>query len=197
MAYVNNFSKVKQIKVLLAILGAGLAAGVLITFSILHYYNPSGSYVAKNILLDPENAYTLRFVEPGLKATSDRRSVFEGMYFSYFDTQKKQFKSMLVPKKKYAELYDRIAHDTSILNPSNEVKSLFNQAHLSTLALKVRSITQDPLKGVEVNFSEIDFSPDGDYYRILLRQSGSELNWIHFYHHRIHQEAFNIFNPSL
>lgn len=195
MAEINNFSKSKQIKILLGVLGSGLAAGILIALSMLYYYNPTGSYFAKNMLLDPEQAYTLRFVEPGAKNRSDGRYIFESMVFSYFDKDLKQQKTIAVSREKYVIFYNFIAHEKSVLNPTEEIERLFNSPHSASLILKVKSLGEDLSKGTEMTFSETDFAGDGDYYRIQLRQSGQGSGWVYFYHPGIYQQIFKIFNP--
>ncbi|HEV8051200.1 MAG TPA: hypothetical protein VGP47_01810 [Parachlamydiaceae bacterium] len=189
-------SKKRQIEILLGVLGSGLIAGILIALTMLYYYNPNGSYVAKNVLLDPENAYSLRFVEPGPKGKSEGKYVFEGMYFNYFSPQTKQPKSIRVSKEQYSEFYHRIAYEKSIVDPSIELQSLFNHAHPAMLLLKVRSLGEDSSKGVETIFSRVDFLDSGEYYRMQLRQSAPGSEWIYFRHPKIYQEALEIFTSE-
>ena len=189
-------SKVKQIKGLIIVLSAGLSVGLLIALSMLYYYNPTGSYHANNVLLDADNAYSLRFVEPGPKGKSEGRYVFDGINFSYFDQHIKQTKSLSVTKDKYAQLYGLIAEDNSLFNPNLEIQGLFNQTYLATLALNVRSTSEDSSKGVELTFSKIQFVYE-DYYRIQLRQSQPGAEWIYFYHPKIYQKTLNLFAPAL
>lgn len=189
----RDSSKTKQIKVLLGVLGAGLITGLLFALGLLYYYNPSGSYVAKNVLLDPENAYSLRFVEPGPKAKSEGKYVFEGVNFTFFNLQTKIPKTVSIKQEQYKEFYSLIANDKSIVTPSLEIQSLFSSHQQAVLALKVRSVSEDVSKGIELTFSEIDFLTEADYYRVHLRQSGPGSEWIYFYHLGIYQKALNIF----
>lgn len=194
MAEKGDSSKAKQIKVLLGVLGSGLVAGVLIALSMLYYYNPTGSYLVKNVILDPENAYSLHYVEPGAKAKTDSRYTFEGMYFSYFDIHSKESKSIPVTKSKYAELYNLIANEKSLVEPGSHIQELFNRAYPAILSLKVRSVGDDSSKGAGSIFSRIDFVNGGDYYRIQLRQSAPGSGWVYFYHPHIYQEVMTLFN---
>lgn len=190
-------SKAKQIRTLLGVLGGGLIAGLLIALSMLYHYNPTGSYVAKNMLLDPENAYSLRFIEPGSKGKSEGKYAFSGVYFSYFDLANKQMKTIPVSRDKYDLFYRLIADETSIVNPGDDILSLFNQTHPANLALKVRAVGEDASRGIEMSFYEIVFVPGGDYYRIQLRQSGPGQEWAYFYHPGIYEEALHLFRNSL
>ena len=197
MAVKNDSSQVRQIKVLLLVLGAGLTAGILMSLLMLYYYNPTGSYLATNVLLDPDNAYTLRFVEPGAKAKSEGRYVFEGMYFSYFDKSVIELKTIPVAKDKYAEFYKLIANDRSIVGPTEEIKNLFNQGHPASLILKIRSVGDDSSKGIDKIFTNIDLVNEGDYYRIQLRQSTPGSECIYFMHTNIYDVALKVFGiPS-
>jgi hypothetical protein len=196
MAVKNDSSQVRQIKVLLSVLGAGLTAGILMALLMLYYYNPTGSYLATNVLLDPENAYTLRFVEPGAKAKSEGRYLFEGMYFSYFDKSARELKTIPVAKDKYAEFYKLIANDKSIVEPTEDIKNLFNQGHLASLILKIRSVGEDASKGIDKIFTSIDLVNAGDYYRIQLRQSTPSAEWIYFMHPKIYEAALKVFETA-
>lgn len=196
MAVKNDSSQVRQVKVLLSVLGAGLTAGILMALLMLYYYNPAGSYLATNVLLDPENAYALRFVEPGAKAKSEGRYVFEGMYFSYFDKNARELKTISVAKDKYAEFYKLITNDESLVEPAEEIKNLFNQGHPASLILKVRSVGDDASKGIDKIFTSIDLVDEGDYYRIQLRQSTPSAEWIYFMHPEIYQTALKMLGAS-
>jgi len=196
MADKVNSSKAKQIKVLLGVLTSGLGFGILIASATLYRYNPSGSYQANNVLLDPENTYTLRFVEPGPKGKSEGKYIFEGMYFTHFDSNTRQQSSVNVSKEKYAAFYNLIGKESSIVEPGVEIVSLFNRNHPAFLALKVRPLGEDLSKGIEQTFSRIEFVDDGDYYRVQLRQSAPGAEWIYFNHPKIYQEAHKIFSQT-
>jgi hypothetical protein len=194
MAEKKDSSKSKQIKILLAVLGTGGITGILISLTMLYYYNPNGSYPVDNVLLNPENAYSLRYVEPSSKVKSEGRFVFEKMNYSYFDPNTKQTVSISIPKDKYAEFYKIISHDKSVSEPLSEIESLFRSTNPSSLALKVRPIGEDATKGNETTFSRIVFADNGDYYRIQLRQSTSVVDWAYFHHPKISQIASQLFN---
>lgn len=189
-------SKSSQIKVLLGVLGAGLLAGVLFALSTLYYYNPSGSYIAKNVLLTPQQAYALRFIEPGSKGRAEGKYAFEGIYFSYFDDIQKQQKTFPISQEQYESLYNLIANESSIVYAGDDVQSLFTQAPPATLTLKLQSIGEDLTKGGGVAFYAIDFANNNDYYRIQLRQSGPGMHWAYFYHPGIYQEILKLFHPK-
>lgn len=199
MAQKENSSKAKQIRLLLGTLASGLGAGILIAFLLLYYYNPAGSYRAKNVLLDADNAYSLQFSEKGSKTKSEIRYAFDGVYFSYFDFQMEQPKTILISKEKYAKFYHLIANQNSEIHPSSEIQSLFEQPHLAKLVVKVSVNTEDLGKRTALDFSEVDFVNGANYYRVELRQSSHgpsphDSRWAYFYHPNIYQEAFNIFN---
>jgi hypothetical protein len=196
MIQYRDFSKTKQIKVLLGVLGGGLLAGLLFALSILYYYNPSGSYLAKNMLLDPHQAYTLRFIEPGSKGKSEGKYAFEGIYFSYFDPSLKQQKTLKISQDQYAIFYQRVANESSVENPNEEIQRTFNHTHPVTLSLKVRSVGEDLGKGAELTFYQVDFAEGSDYYRIQVRQSGAGTSWAYFYHPGIYQETMTLFHPN-
>lgn len=189
MAEKNHSLKSKEIKILLSVLVAGLVAGVLMVFFMLYHYNPTGSYLAKNVFLDPENAYSLRYTEPGTKDKQDNRYAFEGVYYTHFDRELKKRETIPVAKAKYAQLYNLIANDQSIKEPTSYIEGLFNPSHSAALLLKVHPVGEDASKGAESIFSRIDFAFGGDYYRIRLRQSVPGNEWAYFYHPNIYREV--------
>ena len=193
MAERHDSSKSRQIEVLLSVLGTGIFAGILIALAMLYYYNPTGSYQISNILLDPENAFTLRYTEPGAKGKSEGRYVFNSMEYSYYNPESKKTDSIATPKEKYAKFYQSIANDKSIPEAGPEIESMFNSQNQSNLVLKVRQVGEDASKGHESTFSRIVFADNGDYYRVQLRQSNAAVDWIYFQHPKISKEAFRIF----
>ena len=193
-----GFSKEKQIKALLAVLGSGIGAGFLVALFFLYFYNPGGTYQAKNVLLDPNNAFSLQFSDPELKKKSEGMYVFKGIYFSYFDSKRKQMESVEVSKEKYADFYRLVARENSLDEAEGSaIRFLFNQPYPAVLSLKVRSLVENSLQRNEEVFSEIDFVNQGDYYRVRLRKSGSNVEWIYFHHPKIYQEALNLFQKDL
>lgn len=194
MAEKNDSLKFKQIKVLICVLGAGLGAGILMAMLMLHYYNPTGTYLVKNVLLDPENAYALRYVEPSPKGNSDNRYVLEGAYFSYYDPQRRMKQSIPLSKKKYEEFYHLIADEKSLVEADKQIEGLFNQPTTAALTLKVRRTAEDASKGIDSVFSRVDFAYEGNYYRIQIRQSAPGNEWAYFYHPGIYREMTTLIN---
>jgi len=196
MADTKDTSKIRQIKVLTGVLSAGLGFGVVIALGMLYWYNPTGSYSASHTLLDPANAFSLHFAEPGSKGKTEGRYIFDGMQFSVYEINHKKTISTPVNQEQYAALYHKIANEKSLVAPGQEIQHLFHQGYPATLELKVRMKGEDLSKGIETIFSKIEFTPNGDYYRVQLRQSTPGSEWIYFYHPGIYQEVYNIFNES-
>ena len=189
-------SKLKQIKILLSVLCSGLCFGLLMALICLYWYNPNGSYQANNVLLDPDNAYNLRYADPGPKGKSEGKYIFEGMYFTYFDANTKQQVTIPIAKDRYKNFYYLISKDSSIVEPNNEIMTLFNLKYPAFLVLKVRPIGNDLSKGLESTFSRVEFVNNGDDYRIQLRQSARGAEWTYFHHPKIYQEAYKILSQS-
>lgn len=193
MAEIKDFSKGKQVKRLLWVLGSGIGAAVLLSLFFLNYYNPSGSYLAKNVLLTPENAFALSFSEPGPKAKTSNRYVFDHVEFSYYDWNEKKHKAVPVKQEDYADFYALVSSEKSLIEANEEIQHLFNQGHSPVLTIRIR----DGGNGLERTFSEIAFVEGGDYYRVQLRQHGTGTGWIYFYHPGIYQKIFKFFVPPL
>jgi len=192
MAQKDDSSKAKQIKVLLSVLGTAALLGALLSIAMLYFYNPTGSYFAGKVLLDPDNAFTLRYVEPGNKPQLEKRYVFDRMLFSYVDPKSKKNLSANVPKEKYEQFYKKISADRSLTDITPEIEKMFYSSQPSVLILKVRQTGDDSSKMGESTFSKIDFAENGNYYRIQLRQAIDSQGWAYFEHAQILKEAIAI-----
>lgn len=190
MADIGIYSKTKQIKNLLYVFVTAVVSALLLTAAMIYYYNPAGVYKAKNVLLTPENAFTLQYVEP--ETQQKGRIVFDRLQFSYFDPVLKQQKIVAVPQAAYAKFFSMVEDDSSIIDPDNVIFNKFNEGYPSVLALKVRVEGSGTPLAVQHTFAEIDFAAGGDYYRIQLRQQSAGVEWVYFHHPGIYQQFFNL-----
>ncbi|MEI8366182.1 MAG: hypothetical protein WCF65_07160 [Parachlamydiaceae bacterium] len=182
MAETNEYSKAKQIKSLLCVLGTGFLAALVLSISMLYYYNPHGKYLAENVLLTPENAFGLSFAESG--ARSKERVLFDHFDFSYYNDKTKQKKVIEINREQYAKFYASVSRDISLSDVNDTIRNRFVQGPHASLALVVKS----PGGSSKSVFSEVEFSFDGDYYRVQLRQQGAAGgDWAYYYHPGIYR----------
>lgn len=204
MAEINDLSKSSQIRNLILILFFGVGTAFILFLAMLHFYGPTGTYLAKNMLLSPETARLLHYPENTLaSSTNDSRSgpttifVFDLIEFSYYDITLKQVKRIDVDMGKYAEFYAMISNDKSLPDDSSQVKDGFiRPAAYSSLIFKIRTESKALRQTPSNIFTEIDLT-QGDYYRILLRDQSAPEKWAYFYHPGIYKYVHELFTSKL
>ncbi|MBA3815091.1 MAG: hypothetical protein H0X29_00935 [Parachlamydiaceae bacterium] len=193
----KDISKRQQIRNLLLIIGSAVGVSFAAMFFMLYSYGPEGSYLAKNVLLSPENVKALYFsnANPKLISKSHHKShnnsqfVFDLIEFSYYDFVKNAMKNNEATLKTYGELYTWLGNDISITDVAAEtaIATGFNNLG-AKLSFKVK--TDDNNSSGNVNLFEVDFVKD--YYRISLRGQNSVKQWAYFKHIGILEQAIEL-----
>jgi hypothetical protein len=197
MAGINDLSRHKQIRNLLFVLGGGIGAALAFAAAVLYFYSPSGSYLAKNMLLSSESALAMRYTEANSKTGAASRFVFDSLEFSYFAPVLKKWVRLPIDLQKYADFYALIGNEGSLVNVDGEIISLFNASSKpSTLSMKVKTESDASWQAASKTFLTVDFAGEGDYYRIALRENSSHEGWVYFYHPGIYQQILKLFVPS-
>lgn len=192
MAEIQDSSKVQQIRTLLFVFGSGIVVAFALAFFMLHYYNPSGSYEAKNALVDPAALADMRFSEPLVRGGDNTPYVFQEFEFTYYDYAAKQWKRLPIQLKDYAEFYALVAKDQSLASVPDDVKSSFNLDHPASLALKIRR--ENASQGGSRDFIKVDFVERGNHFRIQLREQGDDgEGWAYFYHPDVYKQILQLF----
>ena len=187
MKKMNGHSKFKDVRRLLSVVGAALLCAILLTTGMLHYYGPNGRYSSQNVLLSPENAFSLSFADPGTKSAG--RYIFDRLDFSYYDVKTKQKKVVDVNEEKYGRFYALVKNEESLAVVDDAVLNLFSHGASTSLTLMIEAPT-----GGKTVFSEVDFTDQGDYYRVLLRQDGrSGDGWAYYHSPGIYQKVMDLF----
>lgn len=182
-----DFSKSKQIRTLLYVLIAGVASALFLALLLLHYYSPTGRYIAKNVVLSPETLFALQTDK--LKGGKKIKMAMGGISFSYYDVATKARKVVEVNQEAYSRFYEIIKDDYGMENVPEDVIGAFSASSISFLTLHIN----DRIKSEDAKeYIEIDFSLD-DHYRVLIRQHGSNSSWAYFYHPKIYKLATSVF----
>ena len=171
-------SKDKQIRNLVAVLGSGVAAAILFALFMLHYYGPTGSYVAGNALLSPEMITQLS--SHGAKVKT--RFSVEDISFSYFDS--KQWRKKTISLEAYANLYNVLKGDKSLSPADESTIRQFNKGPLATVSFTIKSDNDVAPK----LFQEIQFANEGNVYRIMSLNG----EWIYMQHSKIYQKTLDL-----
>lgn len=182
-------SKAKLIRNLLFVFGSGIGMGIIFALVMLFYYNPSGGYLAGNVLLAPESATSMRFIDGG----SSRGSTHYVLGGIDFIPENKQ--AISVSMDKYAQFYAIVSNDGSLSDEKGRITSFFKKKLPGSIIVKIKP--ENGLNGGARPFLTIEFSEDGDHYRVQLREQQMMQGWAYFYHPGIYKKAYNLFEQSL
>lgn len=155
-----------QIRNLLILFTSGIVAALLVAALLLKYYGPSGRYSLKGTLLAPELLESLSFHD------HKAHFVFGGIEYAYYDLEKKQWKHVPVSLERYADFYHVIKKQESLPQMHEDVFG-----NPSKLILHTHIESGDSKK----TFQEVQFSPDGNYFRVQLRDNSPGNRWVYFY----------------
>jgi hypothetical protein len=192
----NSISSASQIRNLLIIFTSGIGLAVLLSLLSLYYYNPSGSYQVKNVLLSPNSLESMRFVDGSSKAGGNPRFVFDTIEFSFYDDGLRKWEKKAVSRDQYSTLYSMINNEKSLDVIPVEVENAFQKAHPATLALKVRIEGAAGIQVPATIFTQVEFAAIGDHYRIQLRDQTNNLGgWAYFHQPGIYKKVLKTLNP--
>lgn len=156
-------SKKAQVIQLLVVLFSGMMAACLIGAYFLYYYNPSGNYLAKNVLLDV--------------TTIEKLSIRDIVYVRYDQANLRENKISL-SLEQYERFYELVANDRSLPVEKGESHFRMKGSHL-------KFYTAD--KKV---YQQVDFSSDGEFYRVPLFEHKGERPFAYFQHANLLQSVF-------
>lgn len=174
-------SQKNQIGNLLIILTSGILAALLIAGILLYNYGPSGRYEFKRTLIAPDLIESLSFTDSNSKTGGMSRFVFGGMDYAYYDAQDKQWKQTPVTFEQYANFYQAVGSKESLVNVEDAVVSLFNEGNLPKLIVMARTESDASWQDQKKTFQELQFSRDGNYFRVQLREDNRGSHWAYFY----------------
>ncbi len=183
----KNGSKKAQIYSLLIIFISAIAAALLFALGSLYYYNPSGIYLGKNVLLSPENLMPIE--SSGDKMHKKRDTGYSLSAIEFTDLQKNILHRSLSPQE-YSSLYAMLADDKGIEAAPPEVKSLFTSSRIATLTLILRE--ENKRSSSLIPFIIVEFIENGDYYRVQLHVETRQAVWAYFYHPAVYQQILTL-----
>ncbi len=186
---INEPSSKEQLRRLIVVLLSAVGCAFFVTGGALYLYSPSGQYVVEDALLSPEIAPTLSYNDTNVKTGSDSRFIFNGIQFLYPD--EKEQKRIDVSLRTYERFYEIIRHDKSLLNPEPAVLNLF-QGEMASLLIYVRTESHAEWQDETKLFESVNFSHEGNHYRIKLHEEKTPLEWVYFYHPDIYKKVLSI-----
>lgn len=178
-----------SVKSLLLLMTCSVACALAIAYFSVQQFGPSGNYEVKNALITPYLLENMDYNAPETGTGAEVRYVFDELIYSFYEASSHKWISQTLSMQDYRNFYDIISSDIS--TPGYSFETLFNGANASKLTVKVRPAEGNT--GSEV-FQEVEFAPEGNFYRIELRE---ELNpqgkWAYYNHPGITKKINTLF----
>lgn len=187
-------SSYTQIRNFLSVIIGGTLSGLLIVAALIYIYGPTYTYKAENVLLSPEVLNKLWY-NTSLPSTGEQmnRFSFQAVELLYFDRPSSRYITVEVPLERYGNFYKLVTGDVGTTE-SDELAEHFSETPAATLLIKA-STNGGTSRTVTENFQQVHFSPDGDYYRVELKEEDKTDNWAYFTHKDIYNQAMKILVP--
>lgn len=161
--------KNRDVRNLLGVLGAAIVCAALLAYAFIHYYGPSGRYLAGHVLLDPAIFKQINYREKDPATGQTVNLQFDRIEFSKAPNAIKKE----IPVEAYQRFYTLVATDKSV--PGHE------RAFSEPSSLKIW------MKGMGESakiFQVVQFIRE-DEYRVRLQDG----EWAYFSHPNIYQEV--------
>lgn len=191
----QNTQSRKEIRNLLLVIGSGIGCALLLSLFLILNYGPSGRYVVHNVLLSPELVSTLSYNDTNSKTGGSSRFIFENIAFNYYDPAEKKSKKLQISPEQYAQIYQIIANDKSLLEPSNAIINELEQINKSSLIIEVRTESHASWQDEQRTFQELTLIPHGGFYRISLHDEKSPTKWVYFQHEGLFEKVSKLLIP--
>jgi hypothetical protein len=183
-----------EVRNLFFLLGSAVLAAALLVGGMVRYYSHEGVYQLDHVLLAPDTLSALHFEgDPDGGAQKDR-FVFDSIAFLQYDAATRRLERHSVDVERYANFYDLVKRDKSLSPKEGKMAESFEGTG-PRLLIQVRSANAR-MEGQARTFQELQFSPDGNYYRVELRHAGASREWAYFYHPGLLEQALTIFVPD-
>lgn len=180
----------KNIRNFLMVLFSAVVFGLLISLFFVIYYSPLEKYRAKDTLISPKTAASLKLNLP-IDAKQTATFSFSGISFTYKENNSQKDVTLPVKLEDYHKFYDSLNHDLS--ETDKETREIPFQNGLSaSIDIKVN----DPFSNHEKVLQHIEIGKFGDHYRVQLFQDNKQEPWAYFYHPGVLQEAKSLFIQS-
>lgn len=171
--------------ILFVLLASVICAGLL-AFGFLHYYGPSGRYLAGHTLLDPSIIKQIDYQDRYSQTEKKVRFTFDHIEFFYFNSQKGQIHVPFVSLDVYQKFYKMVAFEKSLEEVTNHVRDLFLQSHPSFLIINMHTKEESQSKVFQI----VQIIEE-DYFRVQLHES-KEGEWAYFYRPGLYQDSIRL-----
>lgn len=183
----------RDIRNILAVLGAAVICAALLASVFLYYYSPSGQYFAGYTLLDPAIIEQINYQDQHPRSGKKVRFAFDHIEFSYFDSQKGQVRLSPIPLETYKEFYHMVASEKSLRNLNEKILDLFLKSRPCLLTISMRT-KEGSENAVTKIFQVVQFVQE-DYFRVQLHEK-NEGEWAYFYRPGLYHDVMHLFTHS-
>jgi hypothetical protein len=166
----------KEITRLVLVLGSSVIFAVAITAFFLQYYGPSGRYALSSALLEPKLLQQLNYNDTNAAIGQEDRYVFDHLVYEAGGIKKD------VPLDAYRQFFQEIQSDQSPVHGQLQLAQLFAPSPYRALLIYVHTESRSGWQNDKKIFQEVQFSQEGNYYRVLLHEQEPGRNWVYFYH---------------
>lgn len=180
----------KEIRNFLIVILLGIALALFIVIYSLNNFGPTGQYLLKNALLNPEILPKLKLNDYNPKTGGSDRYFFSEIDFEYALTQEARLEKKVLSQDQYRALYTILENDKSVKNTDQTFN--LSENPIARLIIQVKTAPQAAWQEDEKVFQEVAFSRDGNHYRVSLRESKSVDNWAYFEHPGVYKEVMKI-----
>jgi hypothetical protein len=181
-------AKKKAIRNLLSVVSSAIFLGFLFSALLLYKYSPSGLYEVKNVLISPDTMMGLNFNDSNNKTGGSSRYIFDKIQFE--DGKNNH----VVSSDSYRLFYEEIKTAKSLSTVTDEIKNAFNRGSPAKLKILIKTDSPAAWQANTQTFQEMDFSSQGDYFRVYLRESNvGGSSFAYFHQAGIYQKALKMF----
>jgi len=189
-----NESSYTQIRNFLTVIIGGALGGILIVMALLYAYGPSDTYKAQNVLLSPKVLEKLWYNTTSASTQGQmNRFSFKEIEFLYFEKDSPKYVTKPVPLSRYGKFYELVKGDLGTVQ-NEALQKHFDEAPSATILIKATS-NGGSARTITENFQQVQFSSDGQSYRVELKDEDQAENWAYFTHDDIFNKVMKILQP--
>lgn len=188
MKTIDKTSKKREIYSLLFIILSGIIGALLLTLAMTLYYTTEGTYRATNVIIEPSLLSTIRYVDQEGGRGDKSSYVYDKITYLSLDTDTKKLQTVNLTSKQYDAIYSLLSGDTSMRDGAEAIEKQFSES--SSLAFILKNAAHQSY----YTLLRIEFSSDGNYYRVQLRGNGPKDMWAYFSHPNISTQVSKIVN---
>lgn len=181
-------------RLILVLLASVSVAGGTVLF-MLHYYGGTGLHRAEHVLMEPELLGSLRYTAKDPGAARAMAYVYHRMEFSY-PSHQGTWEHHAVSLQQYGNFFGAVAKEVSEDEVTDAVLGQFRRGDLLSLVLYVKPEGRPGVSDARV-FQEIQFSREGDYFRVELRVDDVQRRWAYFHVPGITDKAVALLTGAL